>query len=147
MSGRMQLAGGGGVQQLGDAADAVRGQFDGQLDDALMDAHIMHDAQAFDQVQHRRVVGKQQRGEARNALVARAVRQGLGEPRANAVLLPIVSHGDGEFGDVGTDRRAYVACDADSLADGGVDGHESFVVVVVDLGEVGELGRRQRAVR
>ena len=147
MSGRVQLAGGGGAQQLGDAADAVRRQLDGELDDALVDTHVMHDAQALDQAQHRRVVGDQQRGEARDALLAGALGQGLGESRADAVVLPIVGDRDGELGGVRMGGRAYVARDADALSGDRVDRHQGFVVVVVDLGEVGQLGGGQGPVR
>jgi hypothetical protein len=143
----VHLSDGGRTQQLGDVADAVCGQFDGQLDDALIKAHVVDDAQALDQAQHRRVVGEHQGGEAPDALVAGAVREGLGELGADTVSLPIVGDRDSELGAVGMGWRADLSRDADSLAGGRVDRHERFVIVVVDLGEVGELGGRQRAVR
>jgi hypothetical protein len=71
---------------------------------------------------------------------SRAVGESEGEAGADAVSLPVVDHGDGQLGNTVIDRRANVARDSDPFVARGVDRDESLVVVMVDLGEVAQLG-------
>ena len=60
--------------------------------------------------------------------------------------LPVVDHGHGDLGglgDLGVVVGADIACGADRLAGGSVDGDDRIVVAVVDVDEVVEVCRGQ----
>jgi hypothetical protein len=78
---------------------------------------------------------------------SRAVGQSEGESGADAMSLPVVDNRDGQLGNTVIDRRPDVACDSDPVAARGVDGDEGFVVMVVDVGEVAQLGVGQARMR
>jgi len=99
-------------------------------------------AQAAEQRGHGRVVGRDQRGEAADAFGAGAAGQLGQQLGAEPAALPVVDDGEGDLGGVRVARVADVTSDADAAPGGVGQRAERFVVMVVDVGEVAQLGRR-----
>ena len=90
-----------------------------------------------------RFVCEHQSGEARDPALASPRAQYVEEQRANAPALPVVGDRQGELGDLGSPRIAYVARQADRLSGELIDGDHRLAVVVVELGQVAERRSRQ----
>jgi hypothetical protein len=60
--------------------------------------------------------------------------------RSDAPALPLIDHGHGRLGGVRAVRPADEPGDADAVTGLRLDGGERLVVVMVDLGEVGDVG-------
>jgi hypothetical protein len=99
-------------------------------------------ADAAEQRGHGRVVGRDQRGEAADAFGAGAAGQLGQQLGAEPAALPVVDDGEGDLGGVRVARVADVAGDADAAAVGVVHRTEGLVVVVVDVSEAAQFGRR-----
>jgi len=120
-----------------------------QLDlDAAVGALLRPDrADLLDQLQHGAVLGQDLGAEAADALGPGALGQTVQQRRRHALALPRVGNRDRHFGDLAVLGRADEARHADAALGPGLDRHQSLVVVVVDLGEVGQLGLAQVAGR
>ena len=85
---------------------------------------------------------EQQRGEPRDTLVAGPLGEQVGEGDAEAATLPLVDHRHRGLG-AGAVVEANEAGDPDAVPGLRVEGDQRLVIVVVDVGEVFELRRRE----
>jgi hypothetical protein len=92
---------------------------------------------------HRWVVLRDQGGEATDAFAAGPVDEFGQQLGAQPAALPLVDDGDGNFGGFRVLRVPDVAGDAQAPAVDGIEGRQRLVIVVVDLGEVAQLGSGQ----
>jgi hypothetical protein len=90
---------------------------------------------------HGRVVGRDRGGEAADALLAGPVGQPGQQLGAQAAALPVVDDGDGDLGRAPVVAVPDVPRDAHAAPAGVVQRAERLVVVVVDVGEISQLGR------
>src|SRR5207302_7050038 len=90
------------------------------------------------------VVGGDRRGETADAGLAGPVGQLGQQLGAQPAALPVVGDGDGDLGGLRVGGVPDVAGDAHAALVGGAEGAERLVVVVVHLGVIAQLRRRQR---
>jgi hypothetical protein len=83
---------------------------------------------------------RDQRGEAADAFGAGTLRQLSHQFGAEAPPLPVVDDGDRDFGGPRVVGVPDVARDTDTTPVGVIQRAERLVVVVVDIGEVAQLG-------
>ncbi len=92
-------------------------------------------------------MGEHQRGDAGDALGTCAVGKAAHEGLADSAALPGLEDCESDLGAVAALGVTDVAGDADASVALGIDRHERLVIVVVDLGQVAQLGGSQRPVR
>ena len=89
---------------------------------------------------HRRIVGRDQRGEAADAFGAGTLRQLSHQFGAESQTLPVVDDGDRDFGGLWGVGVADIAGDTDTAPVGVIQRAERLVVVMVKVGEVAQRG-------
>ena len=142
---RVELTAPKGAQQRTElAAEPARGQGDLVLDSVRLVLGDPNPDGAL--LQHRDdclVVRRNQRREMADAFLPRPVSQPAQQLGTKSALLPRVNDGDRHLGALGVVSAPDVASDAQAPAISGVERAKSLMVVMVDLGEVAQLSRRQ----
>jgi hypothetical protein len=116
---------------------------------AVGDPHVR--IEVPEHVHHRLVGGEHERGEALDPFLTGTRAQGLEQEGPQPPSLPVIDHGHGDLGGVGTAGVAHVARHSKPLAVCLVGRDDRLVVVVIDLGQIAhhvraELpGRHQEA--
>lgn len=108
------------------------------LDRAALPVHDAHRAECLEELEHPAILGQQQGREANDALGPRSLGEEVEQRSPDAAALPVIDHRDGGLGRVRAVAATHEACHADAVARLGVDRGERFVVVVVDVREVGD---------
>jgi hypothetical protein len=121
-------------------ADAALGDLDLDLDRARLTRDHRRRADRSQYVVHLLVAGQQQRGESNHALLTGPLRQQARQRGTQAPALPRV---DDRHRGLSRDPvlEANETRDADGFATAGIEGDQSLVIVVVDLGQVAQLRR------
>src|SRR5665647_3165662 len=105
--------------------------------------HSSTDKALTQQSEHARIVGRDQRGEVTNVLLAGTISQPDQQLGTKPSALPFVDDGDRNFGSHWVFDEPDVASDAKAATVNWIQCDERFVVVVVDLGEVTQFRRGQ----